>query len=120
MCVSVFVHVHVHMHVYVCTDTRFDSPCPGRQSVCQHKTYIHTHIHAYTADVCTDTRLDNPCPGRQSVCQHSTQQAEFKCACDPAEGYLDEPLDGGFCMKMHYLRDVTVIDTDFSVCLCHV
>jgi hypothetical protein len=59
-------------------------------------------------------RLDNPCPG-QSVCQHSTQQAEFKCACDPAEGYVDVPLDGGFCLKMHYLRDVTVIDTDFSV-----
>jgi hypothetical protein len=34
--------------------------------------------------------------------------------------HVDLPLDGGVCLKMRYLRDVTVIDTVFSVRKCHV
>jgi hypothetical protein len=76
-------------------------------------TIIWPNMH--NTDVCTDKNLENPCP-RQSVCQHSTAKADFTCACDPSQGYRDEPLDGGFCVKMHYLRDLAGINSDYSVC----
>ena len=49
------------------------------------------------------------------MCQQSATAAEVTCACDPAQGFLDEPLNGGFCVKMHYLRDFAGVDSDFSV-----
>jgi hypothetical protein len=45
----------------------------------------------------------NPCPKEgRSVCQSNASRTEFECQCNPAEGYEDRSLAGGFCLKMWY------------------
>jgi hypothetical protein len=61
-------------------------------------------------DKCTADQ--NPCPGRGlAVCRSSPYKYEYQCACNPGKGHRDDPVAGGFCLKMWYFNNKIDLNT---------
>ena len=65
------------------------------------------------SDVCAVSRDSTPCDP-SAVCESYPDDSTFQCNCNPASGFADLPLDGGFCVKMYYSNDVQNLETPIA------